>query len=49
MNRQSAAERTNYYVRREQQERAVAERAATDVARLIHLDLANRYAVLARG
>lgn len=49
MNSQSAAERTSYYAHRERQERAVAERAVTDVARLIHLDLADRYASLARS
>lgn len=37
-----------YYERREQQERAVAERAASEVARQIHLALADRYAELAR-
>lgn len=40
--------RTDYYARREQQEREVAERAGSDVARQIHLDLAERYAALLR-
>jgi hypothetical protein len=40
---------TDYYARRERQERAVAERAATDTVREIHLDLAARYAALRRA
>ena len=37
-----------YYSDRERAERAAAERAANDLARGIHLELADRYAALAR-
>lgn len=49
MTNQAAAARISYYTRRERQERAVAERASSDAARQIHLDLADRYAALLRG
>jgi hypothetical protein len=49
MNTSRAVERNDYYARRERQERAVAERAASDIARRIHLDLAERYAALVRA
>ena len=39
---------TAYYSERERAERAAAERAASDLTRGIHLELANRYASLAR-
>lgn len=44
-----ATPHADYYQRRERQERAVAERAANDAARHIHLVLAERYAALARA
>lgn len=49
MNSQTANARNDYYTRREQQERAAVARAANDTARHIHLELAERYAALARG
>lgn len=49
MNSHTADQRTDYYARRERQEREIADRAASDVARQIHLALATRYAELARG
>lgn len=48
-NHGAAAEQHHYYARRERQERAAGERAVSDAARLIHLQLAERYAALARG
>lgn len=49
MSSQTADQRADYYARRERQEREIAERTASDVARQIHLALATRYAELARG
>lgn len=37
----------NYYERRAAQERALAERALDPSARLIHIELASRYAAIA--
>jgi hypothetical protein len=37
-----------YYLRREQQERLNAERCDDHGARLVHLELANRYAAMVR-
>lgn len=45
----ATANSRDYHHRREDQERRAADRAASDAARLIHQELADRYAALTRA